>query len=151
MRAVALRQRQARQSARRRAHARCTQHLSEGHSQDLRLCTGTVAKPDRHRLALPGTERPVPASRTRLPHACLREANRIPAALDTFDATLKAAREPLDALQAAAGKLKDVPVDKKQPLADALAEWAESAKPYESDRAALLKKLAAFRKQHETA
>src|SRR5208282_3610728 len=53
------------------------------------------------------------------------EANRIPAALDTFDATLKAAREPLDALQAAAGKLKDVPVDKKQPLADALAEWAE--------------------------
>ncbi len=80
-----------------------------------------------------------------------KRPHRIPAALDTFDATLKAAREPLDALQAATGKLKDVPVEKKQSLADALAEWAESAKPYESDRAALLKKLAAIRKQHETA
>jgi len=79
------------------------------------------------------------------------EAGRIPPTLDALNATLKAARKPLDALQTAVAKLKDVPVEKKQPLTDALEEWAEAAGSYESDRAALLKELAAFRKKHEAA
>jgi type I restriction enzyme M protein len=77
------------------------------------------------------------------------ESAAISATLEPFEVTLKACRELLTALSESAAKLTSIPVEKKQPLTDALTEWTEAVKSYETDRASLLKELEGYRKKYE--
>jgi type I restriction enzyme M protein len=92
------------------------------------------------------------------------EAAAIPAALDAFEATLKAARAQYAAFVGSVGELDAAPMDQKEALAAALAELAaalgsqpepgeaddgKAGHAYAGDRAGLLKGLAEFRKNHE--
>lgn len=65
-------------------------------------------------------------------------------ALTTFETQLTASRAPLAAFAASVANLDAIPSEKKQPHADAMAEWTEAANAYATDRAALIDGLAAF-------
>ncbi len=75
------------------------------------------------------------------------EGAAITPALTTFETQLTVSRAPLAAFAASVVDLDAIPPEKKQPLADALAEWAEAANAYVTDRAVLTAGVAAFCKK----
>ena len=72
------------------------------------------------------------------------ESAAVPAVLASFETTLADLRGRFDALAKAAAKNVDIDADKKQSLADAVAELREAATLYEVDAKKLLASLAAF-------
>jgi type I restriction enzyme M protein len=74
------------------------------------------------------------------------ECGAIPAALVTFEATLAAVREKVEAFGVALQKTDKVDAKAKTPAAEALAELRDADAPYEKDRAALVADLAKFAK-----
>ena len=75
------------------------------------------------------------------------EATAIAPTLNSFEALLTASRAPLAAFTDSVGELEAMPQEKRQPVADAMAEWTDAAHAYATDRAALVAKLAAFCKK----
>lgn len=75
------------------------------------------------------------------------ESDGIAPALTAFETQLTTSRAPLAAFAASVADLDAIPPEKKQPFADALAEWMEAANAYATDRAALTEGVAAFCKQ----
>jgi type I restriction enzyme M protein len=87
--------------------------------------------------------------RAYLGHVCAESA-AIPAALAAFDTTVADLRERFDRLAEAVTKHVDLDAEKKQPLADAVAEITEAAALYEADAKKLLASLGAFGRKHAT-
>jgi type I restriction enzyme M protein len=76
------------------------------------------------------------------------ESAAVPAALASFETTLADLRGRFDSLAKTATKHTDIDADKKQALADAVAELRETATLYEADAKKLLAGLAAFGQKH---
>jgi len=72
------------------------------------------------------------------------EAAAVDATLTGFEVALTASRSPLAAFVDSVKGIKALPQDKRQGLADAMAEWTSAATAYAADRAALVAGLAAF-------
>lgn len=72
------------------------------------------------------------------------EASSIAAALTNFETTLAASSSPLAAFITSVGELEALPQEKRQAVADALAEWTEAVNAYAVDRTALVTGLAVF-------
>ncbi len=72
------------------------------------------------------------------------EAEAIDPVLTRFETALTASRAPLAAFAESIAGLKEIPQEKRQPIADAMIEWTDAANAYAADRASLLKGLAAF-------
>jgi type I restriction enzyme M protein len=90
------------------------------------------------------------------------EATAIPAVLEAFERTLRAAWLPLAAFAESVGKLEGITPEQRRPLLEALAEFTqalgvpatdtlEAAGAYTGDRAALVQTLAAFNSAHQAA
>jgi type I restriction enzyme M protein len=90
------------------------------------------------------------------------EATAIPAVLEAFERTLRAAWLPLAAFAESVGKLEGITPEQRRPLLEALAEFTqalgvpaadtlEAASAYTGDRAALVQALAAFNSAHQAA
>ena len=71
------------------------------------------------------------------------EAVAIAPALTRFETTLTANHAPLVAFVEGVRDLEALPQEKRQPLADAIAEWTDAANAYAIDRATLVGALAA--------
>ena len=72
------------------------------------------------------------------------EAAAIAPTLTQFETTLTACHTPLAAFVGSVRALDALPQDKRQSVADALAEWTSAATAYATDRATLVAGLAAF-------
>jgi type I restriction enzyme M protein len=72
------------------------------------------------------------------------EAAAVDPALSAFEATLTASRAPLAAFLDSVQGIEELPLDKRQGLAEAMAECTSAATAYAADRAALVIGLAAF-------
>jgi len=79
------------------------------------------------------------------------ESEAVPAVLTSFKETLPDLRGRFDALAKAVATHAGLDAEKKQALADAVAELREAATLYEADAKALLASLRAFRQQHSKA
>ena len=75
------------------------------------------------------------------------ESDAIAPALTTFETQLTTSRAPLAAFAASVADLDAIPPEKKQPFADALAEWTDAANAYATDRAALTAGIVMFCKK----
>jgi type I restriction enzyme M protein len=78
------------------------------------------------------------------------EAAQVPGAIQEFDAALCDLTEVLGKLSEAAGKLPNGPVEQQRKFAETVAELAEAARAYDTDRSTLLKGLQGFVKKVET-
>ena len=78
------------------------------------------------------------------------ESAAITPALTTFETQLTVSRAPLVVFAASVADLDAIPSEKKQPFADALAEWADAANAYAADRAAPTAGIALFCKKFAT-
>ena len=74
------------------------------------------------------------------------EAEAIAPTLTRFETALTASRAPLASFTESIADLKEIPQEKRQPIADAMIEWTNAASAYANDRAGLLTGLAAFSK-----
>lgn len=72
------------------------------------------------------------------------EAASVDAAVTAFDALLTNCRAPLTAFMDSVESIEALTPDKRQGLADALAEWSGAVTAYATDRAALVNGLAAY-------
>lgn len=79
------------------------------------------------------------------------ECERVPAALEGFEATLAELRGRFDALAAAVGKQGKLDGNKKQALLDGVAELREAAAQYDGDRTKLLAGLRGFGQKYAKA
>jgi type I restriction enzyme M protein len=79
------------------------------------------------------------------------ESAFIPPALSSFESTLAGLRGRYDVLAAAVAERADLDTDKKQALADVVAELREASSLYDEDAKKLLASLAAFRKKYANA
>jgi type I restriction enzyme M protein len=75
------------------------------------------------------------------------ESAAVTPALTAFETQLTASRVPLAEFAASAADLDVVPAEKRQPFADAMAEWTDAANAYLTDRAALAGGLATYLKK----
>ena len=75
------------------------------------------------------------------------ESSAIIPVLTIFETRLTSSRAPLADFAASVADLDGIPSEKKHPLADALAEWADAANAYVNDRAALTAGIAVFCKK----
>lgn len=75
------------------------------------------------------------------------ESAAITPALTAFETQLTASRAPLAAFAASVADLDAISSEKKQPCADALAEWMEAANAYATDCAALTAGITVFCKK----
>ena len=78
------------------------------------------------------------------------ESAAITPALTRFETQLIASRAPLAAFAASVADFDAIPSEKKLPFVDTLAEWADAANAYATDRAALTAGIAAFCKKFAT-
>lgn len=74
------------------------------------------------------------------------EAAAVDAALAAFEAMLTESRAPLAAFNASVQGIATLPAEKRQGLADTLAEWDSAAEAYGAEGAALVSGLAAYGK-----
>ena len=85
-----------------------------------------------------------------LARVCVESA-QVPVALDPFDTTLAGLRQRFDAFDTAAQAHAQLPAEKKQALAEALAELCEATALYRADADQLVSGLQAYAKQHTPA
>lgn len=75
------------------------------------------------------------------------ESAAIAPALTAFETQLTSSRAPLADFAASVADLDGVPTEKRQPFSDAMAEWADAANAYATDRAVLTEGLTTYLKQ----